>query len=89
MAAQELAMGNARVFDVALKYGYDTPESFSKAFRRLHGVNPSTARGSGVNLKAFPRISFHLSIKGDKDMDYQIVEKRGLHHSRQEDQDDH
>lgn len=78
LAAQELAMGNARVFDVALKYGYDTPESFSKAFRRLHGVNPSTARGSGVNLKAFPRISFHLSIKGDKDMDYKIVEKEAF-----------
>mgnify|MGYP001377037119 CR=1 FL=1 len=78
LAAQELAMGNARVIDVALKYGYDTPESFSKAFRRLHGVNPSTARGSGVNLKAFPRISFYLSIKGDKDMDYKIVEKEAF-----------
>lgn len=78
LAAQELAMAKTRVIDVALKFGYDTPESFSKAFRRLHGVNPSTARESGVNLKAFPRISFHLSIKGDKDMDYKIVEKEAF-----------
>ena len=78
MAAQELAMANTRVIDVALKFGYDTPESFSKAFRRLHGVSPSTARESGVNLKAFPRISFHLLIKGDKDMDYKIVEKEAF-----------
>lgn len=75
LAAQELAMTTSRVLDVALKYGYDSPESFSKAFRKVHGVPPSEARGKGVNLKAFPRISFHLSLKGDKDMDYKIVEK--------------
>ncbi|HEY2494374.1 MAG TPA: effector binding domain-containing protein [Paenibacillus sp.] len=75
LAAQELAMTTSRVLDVALKYGYDSPESFSKAFRKVHGVPPSEARGPGVSLKAFPRISFHLSLKGDKDMDYKIVEK--------------
>ncbi|HYG57292.1 MAG TPA: AraC family transcriptional regulator [Symbiobacteriaceae bacterium] len=74
-AAQELAAGSARVVDVALKYGYDTPESFAKAFRRIHGVAPSEARNPGVSLKAFPRISFHLSLRGDKDMDYRMIEK--------------
>jgi len=77
LAAQELAVSkDARVLDVALKYGYDSPESFAKAFRRVHGITPSAARGSGAILKAYPRISFHLSLKGDKDMDYRIVEKK-------------
>ncbi len=79
LAAQELAMSaDSRVLDIALKYGYDSPESFAKAFRRIHGTTPSAAREPGVSLKAYPRISFHLSLKGDKDMDYRIVERKGF-----------
>jgi AraC family transcriptional regulator len=72
LAAQELAVSKVKVLDVALKYGYDSPESFAKAFRKAHGITPSAARESGVQLKAFPRLSFHLSLKGDKEMDYRI-----------------
>lgn len=75
LAAQELASTKVKVVDVALKYGYDTPESFSKAFRRVHGISPSAAREQGMRLKAHPPISFQLSLKGDKDMDYKIIEK--------------
>ena len=78
LAAQELAATKSKVLDIALKYGYDTPESFSKAFRRVHGINPSAARVKGAKLKAYPRISFHLSLKGDKDMDYRIAEKEAF-----------
>ncbi|MFB5675027.1 GyrI-like domain-containing protein [Paenibacillus terreus] len=78
LAAQELAISSSKVLDTALKYGYDSPESFAKAFRKLHGISPSEARDPGVSLKAFPRISFHLSLKGDQDMDYRIVEKSGF-----------
>lgn len=75
LAAQELAATAGKVLDVALKYGYDSPESFAKAFRRLHGIAPSEARLPGASLKAYPRISFHVSLKGDKEMDYRIEEK--------------
>lgn len=75
LAAQELAISKVKVLDVALKYGYDSPESFAKAFRKAHGMAPSSAREPGIQLKAFPRLSFHLSLKGDKEMDYRIVEK--------------
>ncbi|MCD1260148.1 AraC family transcriptional regulator [Paenibacillus athensensis] len=78
LAAQELAMTSAKVIDVALKYGYDSPESFAKAFRKVHGITPSEARRAGVALKAFPRISFQLSVKGDKNMDYRIVDKEAF-----------
>ncbi|MDF9841793.1 MULTISPECIES: AraC family transcriptional regulator [unclassified Paenibacillus] len=75
LAAQELASSKIRVLDVALKYGYDSPESFAKAFRKAHGLTPSAAREPGVQLKAFPRLSFHLSLKGDQEMEYKIVDK--------------
>lgn len=78
LAAQELALSGPKVIDVALKYCYDSPESFSKAFRKLHGISPSDARNPGVQLKAFPRISFHLSLKGDKEMNYRIVQKEAF-----------
>lgn len=78
LAAQELASTAARVVDVALKYGYDSPESFAKAFRRLHGIAPSEARNPGARLKAFPRMAFQLSLKGVHAMDYRIVEREAF-----------
>ncbi|TYR74676.1 AraC family transcriptional regulator [Rossellomorea vietnamensis] len=78
LAAQELSNSGAKVIDVALRYGYETPESFSKAFRRAHGVSPSQVRNQEVSLKAFPRISFQIQLKGEKEMNYRIVEKEGF-----------
>jgi len=69
MAALDLQSGNSRVIDVALTYGYDSPDAFTRAFHKLHGMTPSAAREPGVKLKAYPRLTFHLSVKGDKDMD--------------------
>lgn len=74
LAAQEIMWGD-KVIDVAFKYGYETPEAFTKAFRKMHGISPSAAREPGTNLKAFPKLSFHISIKGDKDMNYKLIEK--------------
>ncbi|WP_070120997.1 AraC family transcriptional regulator [Bacillus marinisedimentorum] len=78
VAAQELSSTSIKVIDVALKYGYETPESFSKAFRKMHGMSPSQARESGRRLKAYPRLSFQIQIKGDQDMNYRIVEKEAF-----------
>lgn len=75
VAAQELVHSKAKVIDVALKYGYETPESFTKAFRRIQGVSPSAARKHSKSLKAYPKLSFQIQIKGDVEMDYKIVEK--------------
>lgn len=75
MAALELQSGSEKIIDLALKYGYESPDAFTRAFQKLHGVTPSAAREPGVKLKAYPRISFQISVKGDKDMDYRIVDK--------------
>jgi len=75
LAATELTSGNGRVIDIAMKYGYDSPDSFTRAFRNLHGVTPQAAREPGVSLTAYPRISFHIDLKGGNDMDYKILKK--------------
>ncbi|WP_251515833.1 AraC family transcriptional regulator [Oceanobacillus luteolus] len=75
IAAQELVFSDAKVIDVAMKYGYETPEAFSKAFRRIHGISPSNARKHRQSLKAYPKLSFQIQLKGDVEMDYKIVEK--------------
>ncbi|MGN7456241.1 AraC family transcriptional regulator [Paenibacillus pasadenensis] len=74
-AAQELAASGIKVVDVALKYGYESPEAFAKAFRKTHGVTPTMARQPGCRLVAFPKLRFHLSLKGEMEMNYRI-EKR-------------
>ena len=75
LAARELTSGNARVIDIAMKYGYDSPDAFTRAFRNVHGVTPQAARGPGVKLVAFPRVSLHIELKGGNDMDYKLIEK--------------
>lgn len=78
LAAQELQNPDVKVIDIALKYGYDSPDAFARAFQKLHGMTPSAAREPGVLLKAYPRISFYLTLKGDKEMEYKIIEKEGF-----------
>lgn len=78
LAAQELSFSNIRVTDIAFKYGYETSEAFTKAFQRLHGVTPSAARESGVKLKSFSRLSIQITMKGDKEMNYKIIEKESF-----------
>jgi AraC family transcriptional regulator len=78
LAAFELKDSNVKVIDIAMKYGYNSPDSFTRAFQNLHGITPSEARNNGHSLKAYPRITFHLSIKGGNEMNYRIVEKEAF-----------
>jgi AraC family transcriptional regulator len=71
-AAQELLTSSLKVIDIAFKYGYESPESFTRAFHRLHGISPRDSRKEGVKLKSFAPISFTLSMKGDTSMDFKI-----------------
>jgi len=78
LAAFELQHNGMKIIDVALKYGYESPEAFSRAFKKMHGVMPMSARDKGVSLKAYPRLSFHISIRGDVEMNYKIEEKKAF-----------
>ncbi|HWP68916.1 MAG TPA: AraC family transcriptional regulator [Rectinemataceae bacterium] len=77
MAALDLASGNDtraadRILDIALDYGYDSPDAFTRAFKREFGCLPSEARIPGTSLHIFPRLSFTVALKGDKAMEYRI-----------------
>ena len=75
LAGTELATGTAKVIDVALKYGYESPDSFAKAFKQFHGILPSQARNNGSNLKSFSRLVLKFSLEGGKAMNYRIEQK--------------
>ncbi|MBP3332990.1 MAG: AraC family transcriptional regulator [Clostridia bacterium] len=75
LAGAELASGKAKVIDIALKYGYDRPDSFAKAFQKFHGITPSQARADGSKLKSFSRLSIKISLEGGSTMNYRIEEK--------------
>lgn len=75
LAGNELATGEAKVIDIALKYGYDSPDSFAKAFSRFHGITPSLVRREGAMLKSFAPLKLKISLEGGYLMDYRIVKK--------------
>ena len=74
LAAQDLRHGKAMVVDIAVKYGYDSAAAFSRAFEKQHGITPSAYRKSGGELKIYSPASFHIIIKGAKEMDFRIIE---------------
>ena len=73
-AAFDLQRGD-KVIDVAIKYGYESPTAFNRAFQKFHKVSPSKAQKEGTFLKAHPPISFKITVKGVKQMEYSIVKK--------------
>jgi AraC family transcriptional regulator len=79
LAAFDLRDSSLKVIDIAVKYGYNSPDSFARAFQNFHGITPSEARINGHSLKAFPPMTFQLSIKGGNEMNYRIVEKEAFH----------
>lgn len=75
LAAFELRESGGKVIDIAAKYGYHSPEAFSRAFKSMHGIMPTKARDPGVPLKAYPKLSFHMFVDGDREIRYQIMQK--------------
>lgn len=78
LAGSELSAADEKVIDVALKYGYESPESFTRAFSKFHGITPSEAKRDGSRLKSFSRLSVQIILKGGNIMDYRIVEKEAF-----------
>lgn len=75
LAGSELVSTDAKVIDVALKYGYDSPDSFTKAFTRFHGVTPAMVRKDCVALKSFAPLKIKILLEGGYLMDYKITQK--------------
>lgn len=77
LAASDLIYGE-KVIDVAMKYGYDSPTAFNRAFKMIHGIAPSKIVEEDVTIKSFPPICFRISIKGECEMNYRIVKKEAF-----------
>lgn len=77
-AAFDLQNKDIKIIDIALKYGYDSPTAFTRAFKNIHGISPSEAKSNGIKLKAFPPITFKISIKGEVEMNYRIEKKEAF-----------
>ncbi|MEY9969642.1 AraC family transcriptional regulator [Lysinibacillus sp. RC46] len=75
LAAQELINTEQKVIDLSYKYGYDSPEAFTKAFRKQHNLTPSEARKKQGQLQSYNRLVIQVSLKGAEPMKYKIVEK--------------
>lgn len=78
LAADELMTSNTKVIDVAYKYGYETPESFTKAFQRFHGISPIRVKKAGVSLKFFQPLVINFERKGGIFIDYRILNKEAF-----------
>ena len=60
------------------RQGYESPTAFNRAFQSVHGVSPSAAQRDGAPLKAYPRISFKIIVKGEAEMDYRIIKQEAF-----------
>ncbi|MCX7657788.1 MAG: AraC family transcriptional regulator, partial [Oscillospiraceae bacterium] len=78
LAGIELVSTDAKIIDIALKYGYDSPDSFAKAFVRFHGSAPSAVRKDKAMVKSFAPLKIKFSLEGGSVMEYKIVEKEAF-----------
>jgi len=74
-AVYDLQRSDEKIIDIALKYQYESPTTFSRAFKELHGASPTDARKAGVELKIYPPLSFVLQIKGAHPLNFRIEER--------------
>ena len=75
IAGEEVIITDRKIIDIALDYGYKTPESFTKAFVRFHGISPNLSRKSGGNLKMFKPLQIKITVEGGIKMNYRIEKK--------------
>lgn len=75
LAGQELAQTDKKIIDIAMKYGFETQDGFTKAFTRFHGVAPKYAKEAGTQLVLFNPLTIKVSLEGGKKIDYRIEKK--------------
>ncbi|WP_017186248.1 AraC family transcriptional regulator [Alkalibacillus haloalkaliphilus] len=76
LAAMELKSGSNKIIDIALKYGYSSPNSFARAFQQVHGFMPSEIKEQSYSLKSYPKLTFQLTVRGVNEMDVRMIEKK-------------
>lgn len=77
LAAYDLLNTDHKIIEIALKYGYDSPDSFTKAFTRFHGSTPTSVRRGG-KIKEFAPLKINITLKGGYTMEYKIEKKEAF-----------
>ena len=72
-AARDLRETDDKVIDIAYRYVYETPESFTKAFSRFHGATPSQVRAGTAPVRVFLPLKINVTVQGGYQMEYKIV----------------
>ncbi len=75
LAAVELQKDSGRVIDIAIKYRYESPTAFTRAFKGFHGIVPSALKTENSPIQAFPPIRFHVSVDGGEPLKFRVEEK--------------
>ena len=73
-AGQDLYLNNEKVIDVAIKYQYNNPTAFSRAFEKFHGIKPSEVRNKPEKLKMYTKLHFNEINEHSKNVEYKIIQ---------------
>ena len=75
VAAQEISKNNENIVDIAFKYGFESHEAFSRAFKNFHGVVPKLAKTDGNEFKNFSRANLEIEVNTNNVLNYRIKSK--------------
>lgn len=75
VAGLEVLTTDRKIIDIALEFGYDSPDSFTKAFSRFHGITPAALRKSGGAVRSFAPLKIKIIMEGGQNMDCNIMKK--------------
>jgi len=78
LAVTDLKSNDMKIIDVALKYGYNSPTAFNRAFQSVHGIAPSLVKLDGASVKSYSPLSFHMVVKGVESLDFRIETKEAF-----------
>ncbi len=78
LACYDLQKSNEKVIDIALKYGYDSPTAFNRAFKKVHGTAPSKVKNKNVSLNYHEPITLNIEVKGNRKFTYTIEDKNEI-----------
>lgn len=78
LAGTQVQSTQAPIIEIALKFGYDSPDSFTKAFTRFHGATPTAVRRGGAALRSFAPLKIKFSLEGGSMMEYKILQKEAF-----------
>lgn len=78
LAVVDLKNADMKIIDVALKYGYNSPTAFNRAFQSVHGIAPSLVKINGASVKSYAPLSFQLVVKGTESLDFRIEAKEAF-----------